>query len=140
VLSFHPTDGASGRHKNWLHLFLVHVYTLVLWTWFVGYFYDMKFLLHITTTFITIFTAYFPAVLPSLPPILSRVRCFRCICMSRVVYCLRLGLSNGLNRVGVSLPSPEDGKKSIFQNVVFSSCLEFLAMDKIYKPIDSECC
>jgi hypothetical protein len=32
----------------------------------------------------------------------------------------------GLNRVGVSLPSPEDGKRSSFRNVVFSSYLEFI--------------
>jgi hypothetical protein len=29
------------------------------------------------------------------------------------------------NRVGVSLPSPEDGNRSSFRNVVFSSYLEF---------------
>jgi hypothetical protein len=31
----------------------------------------------------------------------------------------RLALSKGNNRVGVSLPSPEDGIRSSFRNVVF---------------------
>jgi hypothetical protein len=35
--------------------------------------------------------------------------------------------------------SPEDGIKSNFRNIVFSSCLEFPAMDKVHKPSDSEC-
>jgi hypothetical protein len=34
---------------------------------------------------------------------------------------LRLALSKGHNRVGVPLSSPEDGKRSTFRNVVFSS-------------------
>jgi hypothetical protein len=34
---------------------------------------------------------------------------------------LWLDLSKGPNRVGVSLPSPEDGNRSSFWNVVFSS-------------------
>jgi hypothetical protein len=34
---------------------------------------------------------------------------------------LRLALSKGPNRVGVSFPSPEDGNRSSFRNVVFSS-------------------
>jgi hypothetical protein len=34
---------------------------------------------------------------------------------------LRLALSKGPNRVGVSLPSLEDGNRSGFRNVVFSS-------------------
>jgi hypothetical protein len=33
---------------------------------------------------------------------------------------LRLALSKGLNRIGVSLHSPEDGNRSSFRNVVFS--------------------
>jgi hypothetical protein len=33
----------------------------------------------------------------------------------------RLALSKGPNRVGVSLPSPEDGNRSSLRNVVFSS-------------------
>jgi hypothetical protein len=34
---------------------------------------------------------------------------------------LRLPLSKRPNRVGVSLPSPGDGNRSSFRNVVFSS-------------------
>jgi hypothetical protein len=33
----------------------------------------------------------------------------------------RLALSKGPNRVGVSLPSPENGNRSSFQNLDFSS-------------------
>jgi hypothetical protein len=39
-------------------------------------------------------------------------------------------VSKGPNKVGVSLPSPEDGKISNFRNFVFSSYLEYLKMDK----------
>jgi hypothetical protein len=42
-------------------------------------------------------------------------------CVPKKEQCLRLALSKGPNRVGVS-PSPEDVNKSIFRNVVFSSC------------------
>jgi hypothetical protein len=49
-------------------------------------------------------------------------------------------LSKGPNRVGVSLPSPEDGNRSSFLNVVFLlSYLEVRAMNKVHKPSDSEC-
>jgi hypothetical protein len=48
-------------------------------------------------------------------------------------------LSKGPNRVGVSLPSPEDGDRSSFRNVVFSRYLEFRTMDEAHKPSDSEC-
>lgn len=37
---------------------------------------------------------------------------------TKVVQWLRLAISNGLNRVGVSHPSPEDTNRSIFQNVL----------------------
>jgi hypothetical protein len=50
----------------------------------------------------------------------------------------RLALSKGPNRAGASLPSPADGNRPIFRNVVFSSYLEFLAMDKVHKPSNSE--
>jgi hypothetical protein len=43
---------------------------------------------------------------------------------------LSLALSKGHNRAGVSLPSPEDGNRSSFQNVVFSSYLELHTMEK----------
>jgi hypothetical protein len=52
---------------------------------------------------------------------------------------LRSVLSKGPNGVGVFLPSNEDGYRPIFQNVLFSSCLEFRTMDKVHKPSDSEC-
>jgi hypothetical protein len=45
----------------------------------------------------------------------------------------------GPSRVGVSLSSSENGKKSSFQKVVFSSLLEFWMMDKALKPNYSEC-
>jgi hypothetical protein len=44
------------------------------------------------------------------------------------------------NGVGISLPSPEDGNRSSFRNVVFSRYLEFRTMDKVHKPSDLECC
>jgi hypothetical protein len=43
-----------------------------------------------------------------------------------------------LERVGVSVFSPKDGNRSSFQNVMFSTYLKFRAMDKVYKPSDSE--
>jgi hypothetical protein len=52
---------------------------------------------------------------------------------------LRLALSIGAKRVDVSLPSPENGKRSSFGNVVFSWLLEFQTIDKAHKPSDSEC-
>jgi hypothetical protein len=47
-----------------------------------------------------------------------------------------LGQCEGPNRVGVSIPSPEDGIRSNFRNVVFSSYLEFRTMGKVYEPSD----
>jgi hypothetical protein len=38
-----------------------------------------------------------------------------------VVQWLRLALSKGPNRVGVSLPSPKEGNTFSFQNIVYSS-------------------
>jgi hypothetical protein len=38
--------------------------------------------------------------------------------------------SKELTGVGVSLPSPEDGNRSSFRNVVFNSYLEFRTMYK----------
>jgi hypothetical protein len=49
-----------------------------------------------------------------------------------------LALSKRLNRIGVSLPSPEDGNRSSFLNVVFSRYLEFRTEDKAQKGSDSE--
>jgi hypothetical protein len=46
----------------------------------------------------------------------------------------------GPNTVGVSLRSPEEGNRSSFRNVVFSSCLEFRTTDNVHKPSNSECC
>jgi hypothetical protein len=45
---------------------------------------------------------------------------------------LKLPLSEGPNRISVSVPSPEEG------NFVFSSYLEFRPMDKIHEPKVSE--
>jgi hypothetical protein len=51
---------------------------------------------------------------------------------------LRLAPSKGPSRVGVSVPSLVDGKRSSFRRVVFSSNLEFRTMDIVQKPSDSE--
>jgi hypothetical protein len=45
--------------------------------------------------------------------------------------------SKGPNRVGVS-PSPEDGNRFSFRNDVLSRYLEYLTMDKVQKPCNSE--
>jgi hypothetical protein len=45
---------------------------------------------------------------------------------------MRLGHSKGPNRVGVSLLSIKDGNS---RNIVFSSYLEFQAMDKVTNPV-----
>jgi hypothetical protein len=47
-------------------------------------------------------------------------------------------LSKEPNRVGVSCPSPGDGNRSSFRNVVFSTYLEFWLTDKVHKPNYSE--
>jgi hypothetical protein len=48
---------------------------------------------------------------------------------------LRLALSKGSNRVGVSLPSPEDGNRTSVRNGVFSSYLAFRTMEKVHKLV-----
>jgi hypothetical protein len=58
--------------------------------------------------------------------------------LERVVQLLRLTLSKVPNNVGVFLLSPENGNRSSFRNVMFSSYLEFRALDKVQKPSDSE--
>jgi hypothetical protein len=52
---------------------------------------------------------------------------------------LQLALSEGSNRICVSLPSPEDGNRSGFWGVVVSSHLEYQKMDKVQSPSDTEC-
>jgi hypothetical protein len=48
--------------------------------------------------------------------------------------------STGPNRVGVSCPSPEDGNRSSFRNVVFFCFfLEYRTMNKVQKPSSPEC-
>jgi hypothetical protein len=49
-----------------------------------------------------------------------------------------VALFMGPNRVGVSLPSPEDENRSSFRNVVFSTYLKFLAMGKAQKPCNPD--
>jgi hypothetical protein len=49
-----------------------------------------------------------------------------------------LVISKGFSTVGVSF-SPEDGNRSSFLNVVFSSYLEFRTMDQINEASNSEC-
>jgi hypothetical protein len=51
---------------------------------------------------------------------------------------MKLAFSKGPNKVGVSLHSPEDGNRSSFRNIVFTSYLELQRMDRVGKPIDSE--
>jgi hypothetical protein len=51
------------------------------------------------------------------------------------VQSLRLALSKEPNRVGVSLSSHDDGNRSSFLNVVFSSYLELKTMDKVHNPV-----
>jgi hypothetical protein len=46
---------------------------------------------------------------------------------------LRLALSEGTN-IGVFIPSPEDGSRSVFRKVVFYSYFEFGTVDKVQKP------
>jgi hypothetical protein len=50
---------------------------------------------------------------------------------------LHLFRSQGPDRVGVSLPSSEDGNTFSFRNIVFSNYLEFRIMDEVQKPSDS---
>jgi hypothetical protein len=52
---------------------------------------------------------------------------------------LRSAFSKRSNRLGVSIPSLEDGNRSNFRNVVCSAWLGFRTMNKIHKPSDSEC-
>jgi hypothetical protein len=56
--------------------------------------------------------------------------------MTWVAQYLRLTLSKGLTRVGVSLPSPLEGNSFGFQNLVFSGYLEFRMMSEVHKPSD----
>jgi hypothetical protein len=46
---------------------------------------------------------------------------------------------NGTKGVGVSLPSPEDGNRTSFRNVVSSCNLECRTIDKVQNPVDSVC-
>jgi hypothetical protein len=46
---------------------------------------------------------------------------------------------SGGRRVEVSLPSHEDGNRSGFRNVVFSSYLEFRTMDRVQNLSNSDC-
>jgi hypothetical protein len=52
---------------------------------------------------------------------------------------MRLALSTGHKRVGVSFPLPEDGNGSSFRNTVSRSYLKFQKMNKVQKPSDSNC-
>jgi hypothetical protein len=47
--------------------------------------------------------------------------------------------TSGTNRVGVSLPSLEEGNRYSFRNVVSSSYLEFRTRDTVQNPSDLEC-
>jgi hypothetical protein len=51
---------------------------------------------------------------------------------------LGFALCEGPNRVGASLPSPEDVKRPSFKNVMFSSYLEFRMMDRAHNLSDCE--
>jgi hypothetical protein len=45
----------------------------------------------------------------------------------------------GTQQCFISLQSPEDGNRSGFRNVMFSSYLELRTVDIVHKPSDSEC-
>jgi hypothetical protein len=49
-----------------------------------------------------------------------------------------LAFSKRPNRVKVSFPSPEDGNRPSFRNVLFSSYLEFRTIDIVHKRSHSE--
>jgi hypothetical protein len=55
-----------------------------------------------------------------------------------VIQWSKLALSKVPNRVGTSLPSPEDTNRPSFRNVVFSCCLECRTMGKIQKLNNSD--
>jgi hypothetical protein len=67
------------------------------------------------------------------------VSVLRCVNLTGVVQWLRLALSSGPTCVGVFPPTPEDGKKSSFRNVVFLEFLEYRMTEKVQKPSNSEC-
>jgi hypothetical protein len=50
-----------------------------------------------------------------------------------------LALSKGHNRIGFFLPLPEEGRRSIFLNVLFYAYLDFHTIDKPHKPSNSKC-
>jgi hypothetical protein len=50
---------------------------------------------------------------------------------------LRLALPKGSNILDVSFPSPEDGNRFGFRNIVISSHLVFLTIDKVHKLSES---
>jgi hypothetical protein len=49
-----------------------------------------------------------------------------------------LPLSEGPNKLGVSLPTPEAGKRFNFRNGAFYRYLEFWTMGEVHKSSDSE--
>jgi hypothetical protein len=51
---------------------------------------------------------------------------------------LRLAVFEGPEKVGVSLPSPEDRNRSCFRNILFPSYLDYRMMGVVQKPSDSE--
>jgi hypothetical protein len=57
----------------------------------------------------------------------------------RSAYFVRLSLSKGLNRTDVSFPSPEDGDRSSFGNIVISIYFVFRTLDTVRKHSYSEC-
>jgi hypothetical protein len=67
-----------------------------------------------------IFQLYYNTLVPSL---------------SNIFQWLRLGVFKGANRVGVSFPSSEDGNRSSFQNVVFSSSYNSVRYTKSKNPV-----
>jgi hypothetical protein len=50
---------------------------------------------------------------------------------------MRLAVSKGPRRIGMSLPSPTEENRSIFRNGVFSISLNYRTMDRVHKPNDS---
>jgi hypothetical protein len=57
---------------------------------------------------------------------------------SPLVQWLRLAIFKRPNTVGAFIPSPDEGNRSSFQNVLLPNYLQFRTMDKVRKPSDSE--
>jgi hypothetical protein len=132
MFSFYSTDGTSGRHKM-----VSQILHLILCIDFHG-----LGLLHkiftslslLVSDLCTVFVVHVPVF--SLRQNLVSSIYVPVVILTWVVQWLRLALSKGPNRVGVS-PSPDDRNWSSFPNVVFCSVLEYQMMVKVKKTSNS---